>query len=323
MKQWGDVRRKAASFAKTDVEHVRRAYTRSRTALTKINASIRVVLTLLVALLIVLASAALWLRPSGFEEGNEFVRTVAQVVGGFALLAGLYFTAESVRNSAKTLDHQRDSRLHERYFEAIEQLDHQSEAVHIGALYSLKSLFAESVIDRESIAEVLIAFLRDRTDSRDQDDPDLPQDVDRAIHVLCDINRIWRLQDGKGMFKLDKLDLHGISIIDADFDFMSLSGSNFSGGDFFNCGFRGCVMSKANFNGAYFFRCDFRNVYPIDPDFRGADMIHCLNVTWALIADSRIDEKTKLPDYLLKLAPKWYIARFGIPPAKEKEEVPL
>jgi hypothetical protein len=147
-----------------------------------------------VSLALVLALVAIWLRPSGFAEGNEFVRTIAQVIGGFALLAGLYFTAESVRNSATTLDHQRVSEMNERFFKSVELLGkEEGEGAHIGALFALEQLANESDEHYHQVIGAICAFVRSRSGQVRPDDPkDLPvesfrkapQDIYVAMTVL-------------------------------------------------------------------------------------------------------------------------------------------
>lgn len=304
---------KARSFVERDTARVHKLSEQLRVTVGQLGASIRVVLALLVTLILVLACVAIWLRPSGFSESNEFVRTVAQVIGGFALLAGLYFSAESVRNSARTLDHQRESRLLDRYYEAIGQLDHESEGVRIGALYSLKSLFGESVLDRESIVEVLTAFLRTRASTRRENHENLPHDVDKALQITGGLLKSIRPEHQDELFDLKEVDLHDLFISDSSFANMDLSKADMSDGLFLRCAFRKSYLYSTNFTKTHFVGCDFKDAYMIRAVLFGSTLSSCRNLTWSYIADAEIDAETTLPEYLLKSPPKWYTDRFGDP----------
>ncbi len=52
-----------------------------------------------------------WIGPSPGNERNEFTRTVAQLLGGAALLASLYFTYRNLQVTYRNLQINLDSQL--------------------------------------------------------------------------------------------------------------------------------------------------------------------------------------------------------------------
>jgi hypothetical protein len=111
---------------------------------------------LLVALLFSLLRWLLWKLPkrqvegiddkkdrltaeSGFRQPLiQIVQTLVQIVGGTALLGGLYFTAQTLRTSQetlrvnqKTLETTQQGQITERFSKAIEQLGSDNLAIHL------------------------------------------------------------------------------------------------------------------------------------------------------------------------------------------------
>src|SRR5215213_11715797 len=58
---------------------------------------------------------------------NEYRRTWAQIIGGFGLLLGLYFTYRRVEISERTLEATQDQQVTERFTRAIDQLGETDE----------------------------------------------------------------------------------------------------------------------------------------------------------------------------------------------------
>jgi hypothetical protein len=118
---------------------------------------------LLVVLLFSLLRWLLWKLPKQQVEGIDcekdrltaesafrqpliqIVQTLVQLVGGAALLGGLYFTAQTLRTSQKTLqvnqktlETTQQGQITERFTKAIEQLgDKERLMVRLGGIYAL------------------------------------------------------------------------------------------------------------------------------------------------------------------------------------------
>ena len=117
------------------------------------------------AVLIILAAVVIvdllyrWTAPEGFDQRIEFARGVAQIVIATTVLVGLWFTQKTVRNSQHTLDHSRRTEAASMYARAVDQLGEESEAVQLGALYTLQSLFSNRVFDREASFNTVQRFV--------------------------------------------------------------------------------------------------------------------------------------------------------------------
>jgi len=98
---------------------------------------------------------------------NEYRRTWAQIIGGFFVLLGLYFTWRRVEISQKTLETQQDQQVTERFTRAIDQLgktDDDSEPrleIRLGGIYALERIAWDSPgRDYSTVIEVLTAYVR-------------------------------------------------------------------------------------------------------------------------------------------------------------------
>jgi hypothetical protein len=109
-----------------------------------------------------------------FDRENEARRTLAQIIGGVFLLAGLY-------SSLQTFDLQREGQITDRFSRAIDQLgaiqpggaadaDGKPKInleVRLGGIYALERIAHDSPKDQWSIMEVLTAYLRENSPGTD------------------------------------------------------------------------------------------------------------------------------------------------------------
>ena len=111
------------------------------------------------ALFAVLVGLLVWyIAPSGAAEKQALVVTLAQILGGTALLSGLYFTW-------RTLQVNREGQITERFTRAIDQLGKVEDGkklyeIRIGGIYALERIARESEEDYWPIMEVLTAYVR-------------------------------------------------------------------------------------------------------------------------------------------------------------------
>src|SRR5829696_2981635 len=95
---------------------------------------------------------------------NEYRRTWAQIIGGFGLLLGLYFTWRRVEIT-------QDQQVTERFTRAIDQLGATDDKtgnprleVRLGGIYALERIARDSPKrDYSTIMEVLTAYVRENT----------------------------------------------------------------------------------------------------------------------------------------------------------------
>ena len=110
-----------------------------------------------------------------FEVENNARKTIAEMVGGAALLAGLYFTWSG-------LEVNREGQVTERFTRAIDQLGNDKLEIRLGGVYALERIARDSKKDHWPIMEVLTAYVRQRApwvpeDAQSSNGNQLPQEA--------------------------------------------------------------------------------------------------------------------------------------------------
>ena len=248
---------------------------------------------------------------------SGFRQTLVQLVGGAALLGGLYFTAQTLRTSQEalqvnqeTLRTTQQSQITERFSKAIEHLgDTQRLMIRLGGIYALEQIANDGrVHDYIAVMEVLTAFVREQTQGHkatsnppprkiskskskgksgldaelqaipDEEKPRLAADIQAVLTVL---GRNPRTFDSGEVFRFD---LHGAQLQGADLLVAQLQGAN---------------LSEAQLQGA---------------DLEGADLTKAKNLTQDQINRACTGFFTKLPKGLIRPAPCPTSIRIPTPP---------
>lgn len=209
-----------------------------------------------------------WLSPSTPSERIEFIAAITQLMSGLALLGGLLFTFQTVRNSVSSLDHQRKSERNERFFSAIEQLGNSNVDIRVGAAHALGQLASESETHYNQCRAVLLHFIRRKTQPAEQaEDEDLIQgDVQAAIDVLCHGAR------PSNNVKSIPLDFSGLRLNGANFSQGNLANSDFCGSSLVSANFIGALLCDARFQLADCTACQFQNAELQNAKFNAAGL---------------------------------------------------
>jgi uncharacterized protein YjbI with pentapeptide repeats len=230
---------------------------------------------------------------------NDARVTLAQILGGFALLVGLYV-------SWRTLRVHEDGKITDRYSKAIELLGSERLNVRLGGIYALERIANDSLKDHWTIMEALTAFVRENsrkekektlqlslfTQDATQMSPSIPTDIQAALTVIN--RRKWRKREaGEQVINLSgscltraflsKADLSvtylsGADLSRADLSFadlsgMNLSGMNLSGANLIDTHLSEAYLDGANLSGANLSRADLSRANLSGANLSGADLI--------------------------------------------------
>src|SRR3712207_12355 len=95
---------------------------------------------------------------------NDVRTTLVQTVGGLALASGAIVTYRTFRHTRLEQDRayklSQSQQVTESYAKAVEQLGHDQAPVRLGAMYSLERLAQDNPPRRQTIVDVLCAYLR-------------------------------------------------------------------------------------------------------------------------------------------------------------------
>jgi uncharacterized protein YjbI with pentapeptide repeats len=213
---------------------------------------------------------------------NEYRRTWAQIVGGFGLLLGLYFTWRRIEISQRELEATRDQQVTERFTRAIDQIGaiddkgNKKLEIRLGGIYALERIAADSLAmenypgrDYSTVMEVLTAYVRENTRqapeasdassdtssisneaSNDADESEEQSPWGEALRPTADIQAILdvlgRAQTRAPEEYYTRLDLHEAKLQGAKLREVNLQETDLREADLREADFRGANLRGAN-----------------------------------------------------------------------------
>lgn len=228
-----------------------------------------------VTVAILLAVGGVWwfVSSGNFEQRIAFVQTMGGIIGGSALLFGLYFTA-------RTLQVNREGQITERFTRAIDQLGATDDAgnkrmeIRLGAIYALERIARDSKQDHWPIMEILTAYVREHASLPDNTLSSTyferqPEQVDQLLsseikEVSADIQATLAVLGRRdtdheeeeqrldlSRTNLRKARLQGTQFKRANFDEALLERANFDNANLKGASFWGTHLELAQFNEAH------------------------------------------------------------------------
>jgi hypothetical protein len=218
-----------------------------------------------------------YIAPSGAEQKQALVVTLAQILGGAALLSGLYFTW-------RTLQVNREGQITERYTRAIDQLGSEKQEIKLGGIYALERIVKDSPKDDQAVMEVLTAYIRANAPGSSEEAQDNEQDVlyPRQKEPPTDIRAIIHLVRRRDEDRIPEkyrlpLDLSKTNLCGADLSEAYLGGAYLRYADLRGAYLPGVDFSEAdlryaNLRGAYLGKCNFKGAWLRRVKLRRADL---------------------------------------------------
>jgi pentapeptide repeat protein len=172
-----------------------------------------------------------------FKAENDARTTLAQMIGGFAVLIGLYFAWKNITSA-------QEGQITERFTKAIDQLGAIHEdgklklEVRLGGIYALERIARDSEKDHWPIMEILTAYVREHAVRVQDENPDvkpLTKDIQAILTVVGRRARTY----GNG--EDQALDLRNAF----------LKGANLSGAHLEEAKLSGAHLEEAKLSGAH------------------------------------------------------------------------
>jgi hypothetical protein len=264
-----------------------------------------------------------YIAPSGAAQKQALVVTLAQILGGTALLSGLYFTW-------RTLQVNREGQITERFTRAIDQLGKVEDGkklfeIRVGGIYALERISRESEEDYWPIMEILTAYVREhapwppeKLSSEEEVEEGKPPKADIQA-ILTVIGRRERYPGHRESERLDlqstnlrrssalnEAHLAGAYFMGANLSNAILNGANLSGADLSEADLSRAKLSNANLMGANLMGANLMganltgaNLWRSNltaADLLGANLSEAKHLKQKLLEKARSgDENTKLP----------------------------
>jgi uncharacterized protein YjbI with pentapeptide repeats len=252
-------------------------------------------------------------REQRFDRENEARKTLAQIIGGIAVLLGAYYTWRNIKNAERSqLENQKtaqetlrislEGQITDRFTKAIEQLGSDRLEIRLGGIYALERIARDSERDHWPIMEILTAYVRGRS-PRDEskeliqyERPPAPApDVQAIITVL---GRREKKHEKHGEFldlhncnlssaALDKGDFSGASFTESCLDYTTGSGTNFSDARFIRATLRSATLVEANLSAATLAKANLAKCSLVRSNLTGAILVDAV-LTGALLDSAQL-----------------------------------
>jgi hypothetical protein len=251
-----------------------------------------------------------WLvNPSTPEQRTAFIQTIGTIVGGSALLFGLYFTARNLQVS-------REGQITERFTQAIDQLgatdDKTGEPtveIRLGGIYALERIARDSNKDFSQIMDVLTAYIRKNAAwppeaTASNDDTKQP---DVVLFPAADIQAILTVIGRRAHYfdvtrEVDFADLHvrlGSAFAHGDVRYINLFRTDLRGANLSEGHLEGAILYEAHLEGAVLYGTHLEGANLYGAHLEGASLIGVEELSQEQIEQATGDKKTtQLPDHL-------------------------
>jgi hypothetical protein len=250
---------------------------------------------------------------------NEYRRTWAQILGGAALLLGIYFTwrgqqhareaqEESQKNTQEQLDLTRRGQMTERFTQAIEQLGSKELEIRLGGIYSLERTAHEEQNYHWPIMEVLTSYVRRHAARKPEKESGFPAPPQPDIQAILDVigrrsehhRTDKRIEYGK--IDLNNTDLRRASLEKACLKEASLWGASLQRAYLGRADLREAYLVDTNFQNAYLGATNFEGANLKGANLKGADLRATIDLTAEQLDQAFGDQNTQLPDGLKRPA---------------------
>jgi Pentapeptide repeats (8 copies) len=204
-----------------------------------------------------------YIAPEKAGERKDLILTLAQILGGTALLAGLYFAWRGQQNAQHQLEIARRGQITDRFTQAIEQLGSKDLEIRLGGIYSLERTAYEDQDHHWPIMEVLTTYVREHAPRNPDEKPDeekAPEpDIQAVLTVIGRRSKYHR--DAEVETKFGTINLRGVVLRNANLwkaylrkaylREAYLSRANLSEANLHGADLHGADLHEADMTGAY------------------------------------------------------------------------
>jgi Pentapeptide repeats (8 copies) len=254
-----------------------------------------------------------------FELETEARKTLAEIIGGVVVIAGLYFTWQSLKStqdsiasarqsaersleiSMQSLDRATEAQITERFTKAIEQLGSDNINVRLGAIHALERIANDSDKDYWPVIEILTAYVRQTSALADgagataaaAPRPDvISLDIQTVLRVLGRRRHSYKNNEEQRL-NLVGADLRGAVIEkDVHFEGASFREANLERAQLWNAHLENSILHRTNLQNANLYNAHLSGADLKGANLKGADLSNAQGLTVNQINLADWDEST-------------------------------
>lgn len=214
---------------------------------------------------------------------NSYRATLAQIIGGFGLLLGLYFTWSNTVTA-------KESQITNHFTQAIGQLGSKDLEIKLGGIYGLERIATKSMKDTWLIMDIFTTYVRKNASIIDEFEKLSQKIVDNEMEIedfsphkmepvgldiqaiLSVIGRRKYSAFNTEPFDMSETNLKGVNLFRANFEWIQFNKCNFNDNFLALANFRRCGLFKAFLEGADLEWADLKGSDIRNANFKGANL---------------------------------------------------
>jgi len=225
------------------------------------------------------------------ELENSYRATIAQIIGGFAIIIGLYYTWQRITIAENNLKVAQEGQITERFTRAINQLGaidqfgNPAIEIRLGGIYALERIADESEKDCWPVIEILTAYVRKNSNvdsilnEKNRKNEKLEMDIQANESIeekksnvrsaSLDIQAILTVL-GKHKYSSDAEGLQYIDLQETDLRFANLIRADLENGYLDGAYLDETILTDSNLKGCYFYRAHFEGAILVRANLKGS-----------------------------------------------------
>lgn len=209
----------------------------------------------------------------------QTIATLAQILGGAAVLTGLFFAWKNIDATNKNLELAKEGQVTERFTKAIEQLgaiDDKGKPkleLRLGGIYALERIAQDSEKDQWPIMEVLTAYVREHAQQSNLpvDERNPPKiDIQAILTVIGQPE--WSLKKAGQRLDLNRTDLHNANLYGAHLEGANLRDAHLENADLDSASLSFADLRDAHLRDAHLVNADLMGAHLENIDLRKAEL---------------------------------------------------
>jgi uncharacterized protein YjbI with pentapeptide repeats len=217
------------------------------------------------------------LEDARLKQRNDVRTTLLQGLAGAVVAVGLSLTWRQIRVN-------QEGQITERFNKAIDHLGSDQLDLRLGGIYALERIAKNSNADRDTIAEVLTAFVRQRSpwppsqpgqyreDFPIEQQPELRTRAADLQAVLTVLGRGTFSRQGALQLDLAMVDLRSAALLGAHLEGANLFGAHLEAANLSGAHLEGIELRSAHLEGASLYSAHLKGADLVDAHLEGADL---------------------------------------------------